>query len=143
MLAFPQTIFMEKKFTKDVNTLDSIFDFISQFVQANHIAEEASYAVHLAVEELFTNMVKYNAENRNDISISLEKEQNKLIVTMIDFDTERFDVTKANEVDTNQALQDRRPGGLGIHLTKKMIDEISYEYANRQGKITLTKYLEK
>jgi anti-sigma regulatory factor (Ser/Thr protein kinase) len=133
---------MEKIFSKDLSALDSIFDFINQFVQANHIAEEASYAVNLAVEELFTNMVKYNAENRSDISITLEKDQNKLIVTMIDFDAERFDVTKANEVDTKQALQDRRIGGLGIHLTKKMIDEIRYEYANRQGKVILTKNLE-
>jgi anti-sigma regulatory factor (Ser/Thr protein kinase) len=134
---------MEKKFKRDLSALDGIFELISEFIITNQIDEEIGFPINLAVEELFTNMVKYNPDNANDILMSLEKDENKLIVTLTDFDAEAFDVTQAKEVDTNQALADRRIGGLGIHLTRKMVDDIKYEYVNRQSKITLIKYLEK
>lgn len=134
---------MERKFDRELSALDNIFGFIAEFIKTSKVDDAIGFSINLAVEELFTNMVKYNPESVNEISISLNKDMNKLIITLIDFDVELFDVTKTKEVNTTQSLQDRQIGGLGIHLAKKMVDEISYEYLNRQSKITLTKKLER
>ena len=52
-----------------------------------------------------------------------------------------FDPTKHDSVDIDQPIGERTPGGLGIHLVKKMMDEVIYEYADRSCKITLIKRL--
>lgn len=133
---------MEKKFKKEISSLDGIFDFIGEFVTANEIDNSIALKVNLAVEELFTNMVKYNVESMNDISISLNKHDNKLILVLTDFDVEPFDITQTEDIDTTQSLEARRIGGLGILLLKRMVDGLNYEYENRQSKITLIKELE-
>ncbi len=133
---------MEKSFKREINALDEVFEWIAAFVTAHQIDQAAAYAVNLAVEELFTNMVRYSTGNSADILIAIGRNEKDLVVTMIDSGNESFDVTKSAEVDVTQRLEDRQPGGLGLHLVKKMVDQLDYEYVNQQNKITLIKHLE-
>ena len=88
-------------------------------------------------------MVKYNPTSRSEILIDLKKDGKTLTISVTDFDSDPFDLTKAGEVDIHQSLRNRKVGGLGIHLVKKMVDTVDYEYQDRQSKVTLTKRLEK
>ena len=134
---------MAKKFKRDLKSLDEIFKFINEFSAKTGVDESVVFTINLVVEELFTNMVKYTYENSNEILLELKKEENNLIIYLTDFDVEPFDISKTAEVDTKQSLEERRVGGLGIHLVKQMIDKIEYEYKDRQSKIILIKHLEK
>lgn len=109
----------------------------------NKLDEEMSYTINLAIEELFTNMVKYNADNPNHILIDIVKEDDKIIITLTEFDTEPFYIEKVRTYNNKQPLEERPVGGLGIHLIKKMIDHIDYEYKDRKSTITLVKRLRK
>ncbi len=133
---------MEKRFKREIKSLGKISNFVSDFIGRNGIDDSLTFTINLAVEELFTNMVKYNTRNTNEISISLNKDGNRLVVRLIDHDVEPFDVTKRGKVNIRQRLADRKPGGLGIHIVKKLVDEIDYEYRNRQSTVTLIKMLE-
>ena len=133
---------MEEKFKRDVQSLDGIFNFIAEYIGKNAIDESVAFTVNLVVEELFTNMVKYNPRDANDISISLEREGSQLRICLVDYEAEPFDITKRDEVDTSESMEQRRIGGLGIHIVKKMVDSITYDYSNGQSKITLIKNLE-
>jgi serine/threonine-protein kinase RsbW len=93
------------------------------------------------VEELFTNMVKYNPGNTRDIAISLGHTPDRLTVQLMDFDVDPFDVTKAPLVDVDKPLQERQIGGLGLHLVRKMADTLSYDYSDRRSTITFTRAL--
>ncbi len=135
-------VFMKKRFKRQFASLNKVFDFVNIFIQKNSIDKSVSFTLNLAIEELFTNMVKYSRESISDISIDLAKKNSTLIVTLIDFDVEPFDLTKSKEVDIKAHLKDRRVGGLGIHLVKKMVDKIDYEYKNRESKITFIMSLE-
>ena len=134
---------MEKKFRKTMTSLDDVFDFLSQSMDACNVDAPAAFAVNLAVEEFFTNMVKYGSGQHNDILVSLTREARCLTVSLVDSDVDPFDVTKAGDIDPARPLHERKIGGLGIHLAKHMVDSISYEYVNRHSKITFTKNLEK
>lgn len=135
--------YMEKKFKRNIKSLNQIFKFIAEFITSNNIDDTISFTLNLVVEELFTNMVKYNLENTNDILITLDKDQDNLIISLIDFDVEPFDVTKTEGVNISKSLKERKIGGLGLHLVKQMVDKINYEYKNGNSKITLIKQLEK
>lgn len=122
--------------------MENIYQFIIEFAAECKCDKENALTINLVVEELFTNMVKYNPGNTNEILISLSRETNKIIISMIDYDVEPFDIRKTEEYDLKKTLEERRVGGLGIPLVKTMIDEIDYEYKDRQSKIILVKYLE-
>ena len=134
---------MQRFFPRRVDSLEEIFDFVAGFFETKRIDESHSLAVNLIIEELFTNMIKYSKESTRDISIEMNTREDGLVICLTDFDVEPFDITQTKEVDINRPLEERTPGGLGIHLVKKMTDSISYEYKDRQSKITLIKRLEK
>ena len=133
---------MGKKFKRNLSSLDDIFEFIDEFSVKTGLDESVVFTMSLVVEELFTNMVKYTSGNTNKILLELKKEENNLIIHLTDFDVDPFDITETAEVDTKQSLEERRVGGLGIHLVKEMMDKIEYEYKDRQSKIILIKHLE-
>ena len=134
---------MEQKFKREIRSLEKIFDFISGFSTANRIGDSDVFVIKFVVEEIFTNMVKYNSRSNKDILVSLRRHSNTLSISLIDFDVDPFDLTKTEEVDIHQSLRERKVGGLGLHLVKKMVDKVDYEYKNRESKVTLTKTLEK
>jgi serine/threonine-protein kinase RsbW len=121
--------------------LDRIFAFTREFFDAEAIEEQHRFPVNFAVEEIFTNWVKYNPDNSNEILIQLARHDNRLRIVMQDFDVEPFDVTRAPQPDTDAALEDRTVGGLGIFLTHKVMDHVEYHYEDRSSKVTLTRSL--
>lgn len=133
---------MHKSFKRDVAALEKIFRFTNEFSSAKKISKSATFAMNLAIEELFTNIIKYSADNGNDISIHLDIAGNDLVIKITDFDVERFDITESSKIDVGKSLEERKVGGIGLHLVRNMVDKITYEYEGRTACITLVKHLE-
>jgi anti-sigma regulatory factor (Ser/Thr protein kinase) len=134
---------MEKKFRRDINALGEVFEFVEHYSSTHAIEAAHLFSIQFIIEELFTNMVKYNASDKqSDITIGLHKQDRQITIVLTDYGVDKFDMTRAEDVDTTQSLQERKVGGLGIHLVKKMVDKIHYDYSDRQSTITLTKKLE-
>ena len=134
---------MNGKFDRSFDSLQQIFEFADRFYALERIDQRHHFAVNFAIEELFTNMVKYNAGNPHQVLIEMQQTDGQLIAHLTDFDVDPFDVTAAREVDTESPLEDRKIGGLGLHLIPKMIDTIDYDYdeSDRRSRITFTKAL--
>jgi len=130
---------MQRLFARDFAALEGIFAFVTEFGAASRIGADRSFEVQLMVEEIFTNMVKYNKDGSVDIDIELRRDGDRLQICLIDADVEPFDITKLPEVDTVRHLAEEKVGGLGLHLVKKIADDISYEYVGRLSKVTITK----
>ena len=130
---------MQKEFVRNYDSLKKIYRFTEDFFDSNDLAESIRYPVHFALEELFTNMVKYNPGNMNCILVDLDTEKDSVRVTLTDYDVDQFDVTKKRDVDTGSPLKDRPVGGLGLHLIRHMVDTLDYHYEDRQSRITFTK----
>ena len=96
--------------------------------------------VDFVVEELFTNMVKYAKGSTRDVRMAVTAIEGGVEVTLTDYDVEPFDVTRAPDVDVGAPIEARRPGGLGLHLIRRMVDAIEYvlELAdNKAGDYTI------
>lgn len=133
---------MQKKFKREFNSLGKIHQFIHRFAEKHHLDHKTIFATDLIVEEIFTNAVKYISDNTNDVTIELSIDDGRLIISIIDTDVEPFDISQIQEFDPTTPLEERRIGGLGIPLVKRLTDKIEYEYKDRRSKITLIKYLE-
>ena len=130
---------VEQKFKRDIDSLAKIFEFIDQFSAQELVDDDSQRAFDLAVDELFTNTVKYHPSNPHDVSIELKTENQSMYLILTDFEVDSFDVTKKADPELSGSLEDRTPGGLGIYLTKRVVDEVQYQYHNRTSIITLRK----
>ncbi len=133
---------MERRFSKSFSSLNDVFQFLEEFCSTAGIDPGSAFAISLAVEEFFTNMVKYSPEGLRDITVRAGKDGGVARVVLVDEDVEPYDVSKAGTADTALSLEEKKVGGLGIFLSKELMDDVTYEYAGRTSTITLTKKLE-
>ena len=131
-----------RNFPRTIGALDDIFEFLEQYCAAHNLGSATAGTVSLAVEEIFTNMVKYNEAAAPNIEIGLSLFGDRLEIRLVDAGVSEFDITRVPEVDTSQPLKNRRPGGLGLHLVKKVMDRVKYEYIEGASRVTMIKYLE-
>jgi serine/threonine-protein kinase RsbW len=97
--------------------------------------------VEFIAEELFTNMVKYNPDGAGEIAVELERHGDMLECRIADPDSRFFDVTAAPDADVAAGAEQRRPGGLGIHLSRRLADGLEYDYCAGTSRITFRKML--
>ena len=131
-----------RRFARDVGALAPIHDFVESFLAAGGIDPEFAFDVDLLIEELFTNMVKYNRGGTEEIEVGLEADGTQLRISVRDFGVESFDVTQAPPVDPEMPMSQRRRGGLGLHLVRQIADRVDYEYKDGNSTVTVTKRLE-
>ena len=130
---------MQKWFARNIDALGDIYVFAEDVLSSGDIQDAVRFPIHLALEELYVNMVQYYPDNDNDILLEVSATDGKVTVTMTDYDVDPFDVTVPRNVQTDLPLNERKPGGLGLHLVQQMVDNLEYEYHDRQSTIRFTK----
>jgi anti-sigma regulatory factor (Ser/Thr protein kinase) len=130
---------MEMTFKRSIDELQAIVAATDRFFSGRRIGPALRLPVDLSIEELFVNLVKYNRGTDRDITLRLDWVGDAVEVTLMDYDVERYDPTRAPDLDVDAPLAERMPGGMGLYLVSKMVDAIHYEYRNRESKITFTK----
>ena len=128
-------------FPRSFDSLEPIFAMTREFCARHGVDRSVLPTVDLTVEELFTNMVKYSPAGGPHVRIDMATVAGGVELTLTDYDVEPFDVTVAPDVDTGAPIDQRRPGGLGLHLIRRMVDAIDYAYSpeSRQSRIVFRK----
>ena len=109
---------------------------LNEFV--NGITGKSDFQVDLILEEVFVNIVNYS--NSDYINVKASFENAILTVEFIDNGIE-FNPLLKKDPETPENIEDAKIGGLGIFLTKKMADEIDYQYMNGENHLIITKHV--
>jgi len=133
---------MRRAFAREMASLDAVFDFLHRFAGEERLDPQASYALDLAVEEFFTNIVKYGKGNGGSIVVEAVRSGGTVTVRLEEETPVPFDVTRQTATQFDTPFAERRPGGLGIHIAREMLDGLAYDYVDGTSRITLTKHLE-
>jgi anti-sigma regulatory factor (Ser/Thr protein kinase) len=97
--------------------------------------------VRVAVEEVFVNIAKYAYQGqKGDARVRLRVERPWLIMEFED-QGKPFNPLESPPPDISASLEDRPIGGLGIFLTVKMMDKVSYRWSEGKNCLTLWKSL--
>jgi serine/threonine-protein kinase RsbW len=124
-----------RDFARNLAALEEIYAFVEPPLAAYHIGRAATFAIVMTIEELFTNMVKYNPTGRGPISLEVQCDADAVTCQLSDPDSECFDMTRLPGVDIEQPVERRHPGGLGIHLIRRLVDSIEYDHAGRCSRV--------
>ena len=96
------------------------------------------FKIDLVLDELATNIVKYGGKV-SEIEISLSSEVEAVTIEITD-DGRPFDpLNDVAEPDLDSPLNERRAGGLGVHLVRSMMDELHYRREQGKNHLALTK----
>jgi anti-sigma regulatory factor (Ser/Thr protein kinase) len=133
---------VERRFRRSAASLEAIYAFVREFLASRGIQGEVAFDIDLIVEELFTNMVKYGVGGQPEITIGIGWRAPELTLRLEDQGAPRFDPREAPSVDVNRPIEERRAGGLGLHLVRRMVDRLDYSYENGCSRITVTKKVE-
>jgi serine/threonine-protein kinase RsbW len=106
----------------------AIEDLDSRLEQGGASAE-ARYLVQLAVEELGTNIIKYGYDDQGQhfIHLSAVPEKDAYRICLED-DGHEFNPCLSPEPDPNLNIEDRKPGGWGLSLVRRLTT-MEYERA--------------
>lgn len=121
---------------------------VEAFCRARGLQPQVAYKLILAIEELITNLAMHgagaNAESggespdaaahRVTIFVSLEGAR---LVAIYEDGGAAFDPLSVPPPDFAQPLEDRRVGGLGVHLLRSLMDEVTYARVNGRNRVTL------
>ena len=122
--------------------IDRVNDTFNEFAESRDIPMPVSLKINMAFDELLTNVISYayedGKEHRIDITASCDK--GRLMIGVTD-DGIPFNPFTREDPDTTLSLEERKIGGLGIHLVKKMMDETSYQRRHNRNTVTLIKKL--
>jgi len=131
------------QFRREIDALEEVFVLLDAFVEDQAIDAKTSFSLRVVVEELFTNMVRHNVGGGDIIDLSIERVGDRVLLELVDTDVEPFDPETAEVPMVDAGIADRRPGGLGIYLVKKMVDELRYDYEpeGRRMRVSVTKTL--
>ena len=132
---------MEQHFGRRISELESIVAFLEEACRVYDLDSGIRFVLNMAVEELYTNMVKYNKEGAADILIGVQVQNDSLLIDLVDFDSKPFDFKNKKPVQVQAGLHERTPGGLGIHLVEQYMDEVSYSFLEGKTSIRLIKHL--
>lgn len=129
---------MRRTFARRIDALEAISRFVSEFVAAQGLTESRKFDIQFVVEEIFTNMVKYDRDGEQEIGVRLQIRGERLEVAVTDFGVEPFDVTRVPEPNLERPLEERGPGGLGLHLVRKLSESLEYRHADGNSTVVVT-----
>jgi serine/threonine-protein kinase RsbW len=88
-----------------------------------------------AVDETVTNVIVHGHAGRPGwIEVSVAVEDDRLVVTIED-DATPFDPTEVPEPDLSVPPERRSPGGMGVHLARLCVDEMTHRTRPGGGNI--------
>ncbi|MDZ7766728.1 MAG: ATP-binding protein [Melioribacteraceae bacterium] len=139
----------KKKINKELivksstDNLAEIRSFVKEAAFESGFSNEVVHKISLSVDEACTNVIKhaYKFSPERDISIKTEFSNDKFIITITD-SGDKFDPKLVPEPNLEEYHKQKKVGGLGMFLMKKLMDEVKYNtLSGNQNQVILVKYL--
>ena len=123
--------------------LPEVLSFIEQHLESVNCPPKTQMQISVAAEEIFVNIASYAyAPKVGKATVRVEVSEDPVSVTITFMDNGKpFDPLKKEDPDVALPAEEREIGGLGIYMTKKIMDDVHYEYVDGKNILTMEKDL--
>lgn len=128
--------------TNQLEEIARLITAFNAFADQHALPKAVRRTANLVFDELVNNIISYAFvdDAAHDIEVTAELTPNRLIITLSD-DGVPFNIFQQEPPDTALSIEEREIGGLGVHLVRRMMDEVSYRRTTGRNVVTLIKYL--
>jgi serine/threonine-protein kinase RsbW len=125
----------------DKKQLSLLEDFVGQHALALRLSQNVLYDMLVAITEIVTNSIVHGYAGRpGAIDVEIWASGEALYARISD-QAPVFDPTSVPAPDTSLPLEKRPPGGMGIHVTRRFVDEMTHQAPPQGGnELTLVRY---
>ncbi len=133
----------------------TIIDFVLEGAEAAGLNEHALFHLELCCDEASTNIIEhaYGSEDLGPITVQYEATTEAFNVTFLDHghpfspqdvpEPGPFNDDKKTQPDLSEFLDSLKIGGLGIHLMRRLMDDVQYSFDEEEGnRLTLVKNID-
>lgn len=124
-------------------SLEAVRRFVATRAAAARLPEIVVEQVKLAVDEACTNVVKHAYRGRADetFDVAVIAEPERFTIRIRDTGA-AFDPGDYHQPDLQKAVRERRRGGLGVHLIRRLMDHVEYRSRGNINEVCMVKYLD-
>ncbi|MDH3879074.1 MAG: ATP-binding protein [Desulfobacterales bacterium] len=127
----------------DLSELESLCKHLNKFGRLTGLSEACITDVNIGLDELFTNIVSYGfADDLEHIIWFTMNLDNQVLTLTIEDEGIPFNPLEMKEPEVPADLIDVRIGGLGIHIVRKLMDDIHYNRKQGRNKLTMKKSIQ-
>lgn len=119
-----------------VESIGEVQNFVESTLENLNVAQKNIAEINIAADEIYSNIVHYSGADEVTVSCNLKDGTVNLVFTD---DGKPYDSTKAPQPDLSLDAEEREPGGLGIYMVRKLMDEVSYQYRDNKNILILKK----
>jgi serine/threonine-protein kinase RsbW len=118
----------------DISELAGLAAKAHEFLDPMELPMKQVYAFDLALEEMLTNTIKYayDTPGAHEITVKISVDEKLILLSLID-DGHEFNPLEIQKPDLDADISERAVGGVGIHLTKNMVDDMKYRRENERN----------
>ena len=122
----------------DANELAGVQNAIEEFAQGQNWEPDVVFHISLVVEEIVLNVVNHGSDgDEGKIRIEISSNAESVRLDIIDDGRPFNPLVDAPVPDVESSIEERAVGGLGIHLIRTMVDEISYLLDDEKNHLTI------
>lgn len=123
----------QRTFKGNTEQLTSIRDFVLDAVRAYGGDAEDLWASELAVDEAATNAFEHAYGDKGGrVAISIQRDREDLVIAVTDWGIS-FDPGQVPVPDITLPLDERREGGLGLYMIRRVMKNVTFEFDRRKG----------
>ena len=130
-----------KVFPAKTDALNDVLAFIEQTLEQHECSMKLQTAICVAIEEVFVNVAHYAyGEGDGNVTFSIDfDEQTRNVTFQMKDSGIAFNPLEKPDPDITLSAEKRQIGGLGIFITKKTMDSVTYAYENGENVLTMIK----
>lgn len=127
----------------DLSELEALCKHLNKFGRLTGLSEACIRDVNICLDELLTNIVSYGFEDDLEHIIRFTMDLDNQVLTLsIEDEGVPFNPLEKKDPEVPADLIDVRIGGLGIHIVRKLMDDLRYNRKQGKNKLTMKKSIQ-
>lgn len=127
----------------DMAEIKKVRNFLRKNLKELDISEKDYFIIELSSLEIFLNIIRYAyPQGKGEIFIKTWQEENKIFLEIRDYGIP-FDPRESEAPELEEIINNKKKGGFGILLARKLMNGFNYKRENNQNILTMYKKITK
>ena len=127
------------KIDSDFAELEKMRTFLRESIEGFSVSDKDYFKIELALLEICVNIIRYAYPNdKGQIFLKIWESEGKMYLEIRDWGVP-FDPSELEEPDIQEIIESEKKGGLGVFLSRKLMDGFDYKREKDQNVLTIYK----